>query len=205
MSTPYQQLQAAARNLQGRDQEFANSLLAQWSERGSLSEKQMHWIGVLTDRASKPAAEATPARQSFVADLTRIRELFDRAAEAGLKRPKIDLQVNGTDVRLQPAGPQSRNPGFVYVKRIKDGDWEYAGKVSPNGTYYGHSGDGVLAALQALAADPAAAAAAHGHTTGNCCFCSRLLTDPASVEVGYGPICAERYGLPHGVAKAIAA
>lgn len=30
-----------------------------------------------------------------------------------------------------------------------------------------------------------------------CCFCKRDLTDPISVAVGYGPICAGNYGLPH--------
>ncbi|WP_374312484.1 DUF6011 domain-containing protein [Dongia sp.] len=203
--TPYQQLKAAAPNLLGRDAEFANSLLAQWAERGSLSEKQMHWVGVLVERAAVPAP-VEPARSAFTADLTQIRKLFEKASAAGLKFPKIRLEVNGTAIKLTPAPTTGRNPGFVYVHRLVDGEYRYAGKVSEVGTYYGHSGDGVLAAIQALAADPASAAAAHGHTTGNCCFCARLLSDPTSVEVGYGPICAERFGLPHGtVAKAIAA
>lgn len=45
-------------------------------------------------------------------------------------------------------------------------------------------------------------AARFGRLTGACVFCSRKLTDERSIEVGYGPVCAEREGLPWGeVAK----
>jgi Family of unknown function (DUF6011) len=37
-----------------------------------------------------------------------------------------------------------------------------------------------------------------GGSQSNCCFCSRLLSDPRSVRWGYGPTCAEKYGLPWG-------
>ena len=40
-----------------------------------------------------------------------------------------------------------------------------------------------------------------GHTTHHCCFCARELTDDGegrSIEVGYGPVCAARNGLPWG-------
>lgn len=38
----------------------------------------------------------------------------------------------------------------------------------------------------------------YGKEISRCCFCGLTLTDPASVYVGYGPTCAEKYGLPHG-------
>lgn len=41
-------------------------------------------------------------------------------------------------------------------------------------------------------------AAQFGKLYGICCFCSRTLTDERSIGVGYGPRCAERYGLPWG-------
>jgi hypothetical protein len=44
-------------------------------------------------------------------------------------------------------------------------------------------------------------AARFGHDHHRCVFCARTLTDEAdgrSVEVGYGPICADKYGLPWG-------
>ena len=56
----------------------------------------------------------------------------------------------------------------------------------------------VANALIALANDPAKAASDYGHLTGTCCFCNRGLTDERSVSVGYGPICAQHFGLPWG-------
>jgi Family of unknown function (DUF6011) len=44
----------------------------------------------------------------------------------------------------------------------------------------------------------AAEAAALGHTTSFCCFCSLELTDDRSTDVGYGPVCASKRGLPWG-------
>ena len=32
----------------------------------------------------------------------------------------------------------------------------------------------------------------------SCCFCGRPLTDASSRQFGWGPTCAEKYGLPHG-------
>jgi Family of unknown function (DUF6011) len=41
-------------------------------------------------------------------------------------------------------------------------------------------------------------AAAFGKDTGHCCACARTLTDDRSVSVGYGPVCAAKYGWPWG-------
>ena len=37
-----------------------------------------------------------------------------------------------------------------------------------------------------------------GRTVGTCCFCLAGLSTPESVAAGYGPVCAERFGLPWG-------
>ena len=54
--------------------------------------------------------------------------------------------------------------------------------------------------LKAFAKDPATFAAQYGKHTGKCCFCDIRLTDDrdgSSVEVGYGPVCAKKWNLPH--------
>ena len=56
----------------------------------------------------------------------------------------------------------------------------------------------VLSLLRAVSEQPQAVARAYGRATGQCCFCHRRLTDPRSVRAGYGPTCADRYGLPWG-------
>lgn len=52
--------------------------------------------------------------------------------------------------------------------------------------------------LKRLAAFGAVELATVGKATGRCCYCSRFLEDPESVDRGYGPVCARHHGLPHG-------
>ena len=49
--------------------------------------------------------------------------------------------------------------------------------------------------IRVISKDPMAAAQAHGHDTGNCSACGRLLTNELSVEIGIGPICRGRWGI----------
>lgn len=48
--------------------------------------------------------------------------------------------------------------------------------------------------LEAIAENPAEAAACYGHNIGKCGICSRKLTNDESRARGIGPICAERFG-----------
>ena len=46
--------------------------------------------------------------------------------------------------------------------------------------------------------NPEAVTKAYGFRTGNCCFCFKKLTTKGSLEVGYGPVCAEKFNLSWG-------
>lgn len=184
-------------NLSPNDQRFAFSLLS--AKR--LSEKQAYWVNVLAERATKPQ----PPRQEIkvASDLSGITSLFDKAS-AKLKRPAIVLSTPETGaIRLSVAGDKSREPGTVNVTTLgsfeervwlgrihKDGRFEVSRKAEAQAPAVGKL-------LARFACDPAAVAAEHGRTTGACCFCNRPLTDARSIEVGYGPVCAANYGLPH--------
>lgn len=50
----------------------------------------------------------------------------------------------------------------------------------------------VRSAVQVIEADPRAAVIEHGKRTGICGICGRELSDPVSIELGIGPICAGR-------------
>jgi hypothetical protein len=125
-----------------------------------------------------------------------------------LKYPKINLETeNGLPVVLKLNGSRSSNPGHLAVTNggaYGSDSNVYYGRVSPEGAFFSNTwsaSKGLQAVenlLVSLAQNPQAVATAYGRQTGNCCFCSKLLTDPQSVVVGYGPICAEHYGLPHG-------
>ena len=174
--------------------EFYQDLLGKARKYGELSEKQLACIvkGYAKQQerdAARNAARAEREANAPVIDLTRIRELFDSAQSNGLKKPA--LVVNGLRVSLAPAN--GRNAGHLYVKDSGD----YAGKISPEGKFFAirEARAEIAQELQALAADPLAALTAHGHQTGQCSCCNRLLTNAESVRLGIGPVCRARWGL----------
>lgn len=95
--------------------------------------------------------------------------------------PPLGIHVINGEYRKVKDTRSGQRVGFVF-----DGaSFEYAGKKGLAGL----SDDTVATAEQA---------AAFGHEHGFCCYCSRGLTDERSTSVGYGPICAVRYGLEWG-------
>lgn len=180
-----------------RDLDFCSSIVSAW-EHGRASEKQAHWMGIMWERHCAPKASAPEL------DLSRLFTLLQEARANGLKRPFI-LTAGGPfdPVRLS----LSRDGEAVYIVdkasdlylgAVRDGKFLPSGKASLAAS----DKTALVADLAAMAADPAGKAAAYGHATGCCCFCARELTDQRSIAVGYGPICADHYGLPWGEAVA---
>ena len=56
----------------------------------------------------------------------------------------------------------------------------------------------LIAILTALVRHPAETAATYGKLTGKCSFCHSELSADNSTDVGYGPVCAKRWGPPWG-------
>ncbi|HTB46633.1 MAG TPA: DUF6011 domain-containing protein [Acetobacteraceae bacterium] len=198
MNTEITALQAALPALSARDADFAKSLLSQHARKG-LSEKQMHWVRKLAERASQPAPEPIE-----VGDLSGILALMSTVT---LKRPAMLLNVAGETVRISIAGPASQYVGQVMItgaeynangRRPWLGRITLAGKFLPAPRLEARNAIMLAAVLRDFAADPAGVAAAYGRATGACCFCSLTLTDERSTAVGYGPICAKNWHLPWG-------
>lgn len=134
-----------------------------------------------------------------------IVELLGRAMAAGLKYPKLRLQLaNGEPLRIHVAGERSQTPGYLMLTDGGPfGDNKFYGRVSPEGKLELYREgkarqEQLVALLVALAEDPAKVAAEYGHLTGGCCFCRLPLSDARSLHVGYGKICAGKFGLPWG-------
>lgn len=144
------------------------------------------------------ADETLPVAESN--GLREIVDMMDRAAAAQKRAPRIVLERDGMTVVLLRAGAKSRYEGDVQV--VGPGsfhDRRYYGRIQRDGTYIpSRPSDRVDALLEALADDPTAVAAQHGVATGSCCFCAKPLSTKESRSVGYGPICAEKFGLPWG-------
>jgi hypothetical protein len=193
-------LQAAVAKLPAHQQDFALSLLASWTGRG-LSEKQRVWVFKLVDKAEGHGP--APAQVGNVGGIVSLI----RGAGRNLKRPALLLATDGPDtLRVTIAGPASREPGTLNVTtttRGDDGRYGWIGRIGTDGVFRPgqsltpNAVQNVTRALVAFAADPAGVAAEYGRRTGACCFCARRLTDGVSVAMGYGPVCAEKWGLPH--------
>lgn len=152
-----------------------------------------------TDLAICAAAAAAPVPPPVMlgANHRAIVQLLEGAKARGLKFPKARfLAPNGGELRLALAGAGSKVPGSLQV--CIDDDW--LGRIEPDGTVRGTklvADQAVLDLLVTIAGNPAEAARAYGALMCRCSFCGLALTDAGSVEVGYGPTCAKKWGLPH--------
>ena len=178
--------------------DFARSLVEQFSRKGYLSPKQIE-AGSRQIESNRRRVEerkakeisSTGVRQANIGevDFGKIRELFAVAQSNGLKRPKF----HAGDVKISLASPNGNNAGALYIVRDPD---VYQGKIFH--TKFLPSRDvlpDTLEVLRAIAENPSEYARMTGKQTGKCCCCGRELTDPKSIEDGIGPICAEKWGL----------
>lgn len=173
---------------------FHADMLASLRQYGSFTEKQE---AAVRNAAAKSAArkaqwaaeKADREAGAAVLMMDKIREGFESAVRF-LKRPK--LRIANVQFSLAPA--TGKNAGCIYVVRADDDT--YLGKITPEDKFLRsrECTDGDAEIVARVAADPKAAAEAHGHEFGYCSCCGRELTNPESVARGIGPICAERWG-----------
>lgn len=194
--------ETAMQTLDGmKSNDFAQSLFESFGRYGNLSEKQQAW-------AFKLAEDNTPTIEQDTLPERIQTAMFDALIAwfqaTGLKTPRITLNINGLTLKVAMAGSRSRYCGDLMVTDGKAyGNNQYWGRIQADGAnrLTSNCPDWVTARLVAWNDNPASIldeARAHGHKTGNCCFCSKFLTTRESVTVGYGPICAGKYGLPWG-------
>lgn len=166
---------------------FAVSMREAVYKWGSLTDGQMNAArNAITKLAAAKAEAAARIENAPVADVSKIEESFAKALSTGLKRPR--MTIGGMTFSMAPA--TGKNAGALYVKS----GGEYLGKFSGGKFYCSRDGEARKADVLEIAADPKGAAIRHGRLTGSCAICNRGLTNKASVELGIGPICAEKFG-----------
>ena len=172
---------------------FMTSLLYQIGEKGSLSEKQLDCVRRSMPEVVEAQDEyfAAPAAKP-VLELSAVFGKFNLALECGLKRPK--LRLDGVCFSLCIKG---RHLGKIFVKDGPTWDDTYLGVVEKDGTFKPSRDcdNAMVDKLTAISSDVIEAAQAFGKETGSCSCCGRELTDPKSIEVGIGPVCASRWGM----------
>lgn len=140
------------------------------------------------------AAAVTP---KMTIDLKPIADFLLAAQKRGLKAPK--LRVLAPDGRSEMRLGVTKGgvaPGSISVVIADD----FIGCIRPDGSIVSAklaARTDIHTTLLRVAQDPATAAKEYAALMGLCSFCGLPLTDAGSVEVGYGPVCAKHWGLPH--------
>lgn len=181
-----------------RDAGFASSLIVNFHRYKKLSDKQMYWVDTLSTKATAPPP---PVIVFEVGSFAKVIALFAKAKEK-LKFPKIRLMV-GIDLPVVAslAGPTAKFPGTVNITDGRSfGSNKWYGRVTPDGAWSPGSVaypelEKVANLIEELGNDPIKTVIAYGAVSGNCSFCGKSLTDEKSTAVGYGPVCAKKWGL----------
>lgn len=148
-----------------------------------------------------------PAQATYSGVLPSI-PAFLSAALTNLKWPKYHFAVGDLEMVLRLKGQNSAHPGAVDIvsrerfwnDRFQSEMPDWYGRIDADGTVTlgGKMAKDILAAVVEIACDPKAAAVKYAARTGSCSFCGRYLETKESVSVGYGPVCAQKFGLPWG-------
>jgi len=151
-------------------------------------------------------------KQPFARYEKLIQHMVDARAK-GLKWPKITLRANGQVVQLALTGDKAKRPGTINItngEKYQSPKNKYFGAIGKDGKWYPSRGMGpvqrsaIVAILDAFQRDPSEIALKHSHDTGFCCFCGIGIGFTGKKEPvlrGYGPKCAQNWGLPFDFAK----
>lgn len=191
---------------------FGSSLLDTWIRYGRWSEQQRAWAHKLVrdnaNRQTAPKPEAT-FQPAYGNARERVETLLLpklRAWLDGLQsqaQVKLVHEMTRSEFVLRRGKIGTRSEGRWVIKMRSKPLNVYKGAIMADGSFRPDMNSRTLQfdlkdVLLAAEQDPLQAAVNYGRVTGSCSFCSHLLTDQRSVSVGYGPICAERNGLPWG-------
>lgn len=174
---------------------FAKDLVRKFWRYG-LSHDQIVWVHVLAmDTFSTPQTNDTRTFANIVS-------FFQNAANH-LRRPKVAVRVSGHKVTLKYKGDGSvqiiDKEDYQYNKSYGKDMPVWYGKVTREGNFIaGVALPGLTKVLDEFNESPEVFAKVYGKQFGHCCFCGLELSTDESLAVGYGPVCAEHYGLPWG-------
>ena len=155
---------------------FVNDLLA----KKNLTVSQESWIHYL-------------ATQDLIDSETPVvfgpyKQLVNKMYDAGAYRAtKFQVRLPGITLSTVNKG---QNIGCVYVYENN----QYVAKITATGDLIGNVSEDVMNLLEDANDNLLQLAKIYGHETGSCSICARKLSDPLSVQMGIGPICAKRLG-----------
>lgn len=165
-------------------------------------------LGINTEEREMQRMEAEADRAQTIREETAKAE-FKAAVETAQPRRTVMTELRARmdehnmrgvwlpNVKITRAKPSSTNPGALYITAAQGGD--YLGKITADGQLRTVVAlpEIIRNEMRAFATRGTAYLAEVGIETGQCCYCGRELSDPDSVKLGYGPVCAKTYSLPH--------
>jgi hypothetical protein len=182
---------------------FALSLTGQYDRKGDLSEFQWPYVRKMLTECKKPVQD----KEQIDFDGTLVRNLFIKATEH-MKFPNMNLgSSNGDPVNIRAyLSINSKDmKGWVIFKDMRTQTYIAHINTAGEGYYRTACTNEQADIISAYAKDPIAYAKMQGIKYKRCCFCGTEITNISSRYHGYGPICAENYGLPWGDVPAEAA
>ena len=172
-------------DIKDKDLDFANSLVSFVVEKQRhWSDKQLYWVKHFCSEEYlfwKKEAKPKEQKEEKVVFSHKLLSFFSKAAEKDGKSNWLTVTLTGS---LKLAYSKNANKVFP---------------IDTHGEKYKSLSEIPASDLRAIASfeqDPTEFARSYGKRTNHCCFCSRILHNEVSVYHGYGPICADKYGLP---------
>lgn len=190
---------------------FANSLLAKERSGKYMSEAQVSWVYKLAqDELDAQSAESTSGAGAddtsgaegarTKCEATSVLSSLIEANFRGLKKPALRFELNCGDENSACAVVIK----YMTMGRNAGGAWvtvggELAGKIDRSGEFVAYDNllgkDALVTFIDSLQHNLVEMVAEYGKKTGQCSCCGRTLTNQASIDLGIGPICMEKYGL----------
>jgi hypothetical protein len=203
-SDKIEELRQAVANGAFKDPSFALSLCNQFARKDSLSDKQWFWVNKLLKEATGSSGAAKPTTSGVEEIFSgQILQSLLRDASKKLKRPKLRYQTD-TGFKVIFSYVAERDSKWFDCIFIDNGQRAEAKKRygfvanNGNGRLDRNAPPEIKALIRKIAEDPTNTAKLQGQAYKHCCFCGLELLNKSSVYHGYGPICAEKWGLPWG-------
>ena len=184
-----------------KDKGFAQQLINWNTDKGiDYSPKQLIYVEkfIATGEAAKNINQAALAINNHPRNFKNIAKLFLYSKQvASLAYPKITYQLS----KEMPAITFYYNNNHACIQAKVGGKLIATIKANGQEDMRWPIKEVYIPMLEQIEKDPIAAATLSGKLTSCCSFCSKQLTDERSVVLGYGPVCADHWGLPWDVKR----
>jgi len=172
-------------DLDARRQQIVRSINADNDRRGVLTSKQVALLGQFVAHMNERKEQVTLSFSNIFGAMQHAR------TNGNLKQPRMTFRFERGRLALRYDEPRNSTQGYVGVYQNNI----YVGRIDPSGAavFKPFITAENIDFIRELDVSFFEVAAREGKRMGACCFCTRTLTDPVSLEHGYGPICARHY------------